>query len=80
MLGTAKQAGVIFFGTKGEVRNSFISILRHKFAVQKQRVSDGDMKKARKGRLKTKKRAARKLKTSIFVVLFIQQRKRKLYK
>ena len=45
MLGTAKPSGVIFFGTKGEDRNSFISIHRNKFAVQKQRVSDGAMKK-----------------------------------
>ncbi|RGV51740.1 hypothetical protein DWW09_12955 [Bacteroides clarus] len=46
MLGTAKPAGVIFFGTKGEDRNSFVSILRNKFAVQKQMISDGAMKKA----------------------------------
>ena len=26
MLGTAKPSGVIFFGTKGEDRNSFVSI------------------------------------------------------
>ena len=49
MLGTAKSSGVIFFGTKGEDRNSFISIHRHKFAVQKQRVSDGAMKKHTRG-------------------------------
>ena len=41
MLGTAKPSGVIFFGTKGEDRNSFVSIHRNKFAVQKQRISDG---------------------------------------
>jgi hypothetical protein len=35
MLGTAKPSGVIFFGTKGEDRNSFVSIHRNKFAVQK---------------------------------------------
>ncbi|KAB5307307.1 hypothetical protein F9958_17930 [Bacteroides stercoris] len=46
MLGTAKPSGVIFFGTKGEDRNSFVSIHRNKFAVQKQRVSDGAMKNA----------------------------------
>ena len=46
MLGTAKPSGVIFFGTKGEDRNSFVSIHRNKFAVQKQRISDGAMKKA----------------------------------
>ena len=44
MLGTAKPASVIFFGTKGEDRNFFVSIYRNKFAVQKQRVSDGAMK------------------------------------
>ena len=49
MLGTAKPSGVIFFRTKGEDRNSFISIHRHKFAVQKQRVSDGAMKKHTRG-------------------------------
>ena len=49
MLGTAKPSGVIFFGTKGEDRNSFVSIHRNKFAVQKQRLSDGDMKKAQRG-------------------------------
>ena len=49
MLGTAKPSGVIFFGTKGEDRNSFVSIHRNKFAVQKQRVSDGAMEKAHKG-------------------------------
>ena len=37
---------LIFFGTKGEDRNSFVSIHRNKFAVQKQRVSDGAMKNA----------------------------------
>ena len=36
----------LFFGTKGEDRNSFVSIHRNKFAVQKQRISDGAMKKA----------------------------------
>ena len=46
MLGTAKPSGVIFFGTKGEDRNSFVSIHRNKFAVQKQRLSDGAMKNA----------------------------------
>ena len=46
MLGTAKPASVIFFGTKGEDRNFFVSIYRNKFAVQKQRVSDGAMKNA----------------------------------
>ena len=49
MLGTVKPSGVIFFGTKGEDRNSFISIHRNKFAVQKQRVSDGAMKKHTRG-------------------------------
>ena len=49
MLGTAKPSGVIFFGTKGEDRNSFVSIHRNKFAVQKQRVSDGAMKKHTRG-------------------------------
>ena len=49
MLETAKPSGVIFFRTKGEDRNSFISIHRHKFAVQKQRVSDGAMKKHTRG-------------------------------
>ncbi|MZT47849.1 hypothetical protein GT724_22060 [Blautia wexlerae] len=49
MLGTAKPSGVIFFRTKGEDRNSFISIHRHKFAVQKQRVSDGAMEKHTRG-------------------------------
>lgn len=62
MLGTAKPSGVIFFRTKGEDRNSFISIHRHKFAVQKQRVSDGAMKSTQeeaenkeKGRTEIKK-------------------------
>ena len=49
MLGTAKPSGVIFFRTKGEDRNSFVSIHRNKFAVQKQRVSDGAMKKHTRG-------------------------------
>ena len=49
MLGTVKPSGVIFFGTKGEDRNSFVSIHRNKFAVQKQRVSDGAMKKHTRG-------------------------------
>ena len=49
MLGTAKPSGVIFFGTKGEDRNSFVSIHRNKFDVQKQRLSDVDMKKAQRG-------------------------------
>lgn len=49
MLGTAKPASVIFFGTKGEDRNFFVSIYRNKFAVQKQRVSDGAMKKHTRG-------------------------------
>ena len=49
MLGTAKPSGVIFFGTKGEDRNSFVSIHRNKFAVQKQRLSDGAMKNAQRG-------------------------------
>ena len=56
MLGTAKPSGVIFFGTKGEDRNSFVSIHRNKFAVQKQRISDGDMEKAHEGRQKTKEK------------------------
>lgn len=64
MLGTAEQDGVIFFGTKGEDRNSFVSIYRHKFAVQKQRISDGAMKNASKGRQKTGKREAQKVKTN----------------
>ena len=62
MLGTAKPASVIFFGTKGEDRNFFVSIYRNKFAVQKQRVSDGAMKNTHKGRQKTRKRAVRKVK------------------
>ena len=49
MLGTAKPSGIIFFGTEGEGRNSFVSIHRNKFAVQKQRLSDGDMKKVQRG-------------------------------
>ena len=57
MLGTAKPASVIFFGTKGEDRNFFVSIYRNKFAVQKQRVSDGAQK--------TRKRAVRKVKQTI---------------
>jgi len=65
MLGTAKPSGVIFFGTKGEDRNSFVSIHRNKFAVQKQRLSDGAMKNAHKGRQKTRKRAERKVKQAI---------------
>ena len=56
MLGTAKPASVIFFGTKGEDRNFFVSIYRNKFAVQKQRISDGDMEKAHEGRQKTKEK------------------------
>ena len=55
MLGTVKPSGVIFFGTKGEDRNSFISIHRNKFAVQKQRVSDGAMKKHTRGGRKKEK-------------------------
>ena len=35
MLGTAKPSGVIFFGTKGVDRNSFVSIHRNKFARSK---------------------------------------------
>ena len=65
MLGTAKPASVIFFGTKGEDRNFFVSIYRNKFAVQKQRVSDGAMKNTHKGRQKTRKRAVRKVKQTI---------------
>ena len=44
--GQRSRPALIFFGTKGEDRNSFVSIHRNKFAVQKQRVSDGAMKNA----------------------------------
>ena len=58
MLGTAKPSGVIFFGTKGEDRNSFVSIHRNKFAVQKQRLSDGAMKKRTLGEAENKEKGS----------------------
>ena len=42
---SALCAGEPTRGTKGEDRNSFVSIHRNKFAVQKQRLSDGDVYK-----------------------------------
>ena len=54
--GQRSRPALFFFRTKGEGRNSFISILRNKFAVQKQRISDGDMEKAHEGRQKTKEK------------------------
>lgn len=64
MLGTAKPSGVIFFGTKGEDRNSFVSIHRNKFAVQKQRLSDGAMKKRTLGEAENKEKGSTESKTS----------------
>lgn len=61
-VGDSEAVRRYFFGTKGEDRNSFISIHRNKFAVQKQRVSDGAMKSTQgeaenkeKGRTEIKK-------------------------
>ncbi len=62
MLGTAKPSGVIFFGTKGEDRNSFVSIHRNKFAVQKQRLSDGAMKKRTLGEAENKEKGSTEIK------------------
>lgn len=45
-VGDSEAVRRYFFGTKGEDRNSFVSIHRNKFAVQKQRLSDGAMKNA----------------------------------
>ena len=55
-VGDSEAVRRYFFGTKGEDRNSFVSIHRNKFAVQKQRLSDGAMKKRTLGRQKTRKR------------------------
>ena len=65
MLGTAKPSGVIFFGTKGEDRNSFVSIHRNKFAVQKQRLSDGAMKKRTLGEAENKEKGSTEIKQAI---------------
>ena len=62
MLGTVKPSGVIFFGTKGEDRNSFVSIHRNKFAVQKQRLSDGAMKKRTLGEAENKEKGSTEIK------------------
>ena len=44
--GQRSRPALFFSGQRGEDRNSFVSIHRNKFAVQKQRISDGAMKKA----------------------------------
>ena len=70
MLGTAKPSGVIFFGTKGEDRNSFVSIHRNKFAVQKQRLSDGAMKKRTLGEAENKEKGSTEIKEEYTATLF----------
>ena len=70
MLGTAKPSGVIFFGTKGEDRNSFVSIHRNKFAVQKQRLSDGAMKKRTLGEAENKEKGSTEIKEAPNPTLF----------
>ena len=52
----------LFFGTKGEDRNSFVSIHRNKFAVQKQRLSDGAMKKRTLGEAENKEKGSTEIK------------------
>ena len=47
--GQRSRPALFFSGQRGEDRNSFVSIHRNKFAVQKQRVSDGAMKKHTRG-------------------------------
>ena len=52
--GQRSRPALFFSGQRGEDRNSFVSIHRNKFAVQKQRVSDGAMKAQKKSRQKEK--------------------------
>ena len=47
--GQRSRPALFFSVQRGEDRNSFVSIHRNKFAVQKQRVSDGAMKKHTRG-------------------------------
>ena len=56
-------------GTKGEDRNSFVSIHRNKFAVQKQRLSDGAMKKRTLGEAEDvyKRQSPRSMATSVLM-------------
>lgn len=62
MLGTAKPSGVIFFGTKGEDRNSFVSIHRNKFAVQKTKDLRWSYEKSTLGEAENKEKGSTEIK------------------
>jgi len=60
--GQRSRPALFFFRTKGEDRNSFVSIHRNKFAVQKQRLSDGAMKKRTLGEAENKEKGSTEIK------------------
>ena len=62
--GQRSRPALFFSGQRGEDRNSFVSIHRNKFAVQKQRLSDGAMKKRTLGEAENKEKGSTESKTS----------------
>ena len=67
--GQRSRPALFFFGTKGEDRNSFVSIHRNKFAVQKQRVSDGAIEKRTLREAENKEKGSTESKTNHTVLL-----------
>ena len=60
--GQRSRPALFFSGQRGEDRNSFVSIHRNKFAVQKQRLSDGAMKKRTLGEAENKEKGSTEIK------------------
>ena len=67
--GQRSRPALFFSGQRGEDRNSFVSIHRNKFAVQKQRLSDGAMKKRTLGEAENKEKGSTESKTNPTVLL-----------
>ena len=67
--GQRSRPALFFSGQRGEDRNSFVSIHRNKFAVQKQRLSDGAMKKRTLGEAENKEKGSTESKTNHTVLL-----------
>jgi hypothetical protein len=60
--GQRSRPALFFSGQRGEDRKSFVSIHRNKFVVQKQRLSDGAMKKRTLGEAENKEKGSTEIK------------------